>query len=218
MTRDAAGEADLRDRRYLKASLGEPDALMLELEVLGERDGIPIVEREVGRFLSVVTSCMLAANILELGTAYGCSTLWMARAQPETGRIWTIEPDLARAKIARGFFERAGVADRIEMIHQPALDVLPKMQTRLFDIIFIDALKEEYPRYLEMCVPLLKRSGLVILDNLLWHHQAALPPSPDDPETTTGIRRVTQLLLTHRDLNATILPLGDGVGVAAKVR
>mgnify|MGYP001338146434 CR=1 FL=1 len=218
MTRDPDREADLQDRRYIRGALGEPDALMAELEALGERDGIPIVEREVGRFLSVMTSCMLAASILELGTAYGCSTLWMARAQPETGRIWTIDPDLSRAEIARSFFERAGVADRIEMIHQPALEVLPKMQTRLFDIIFIDALKEEYPQYFELSIPLLKRSGLVILDNLLWHHQAAAPAAADEPETTKGIRRVTRMLFDHPELNATLLPLGDGVGVGAKLR
>jgi len=218
MTTPAVESLLERDLEYLTRIEGEPDALMLELEALGHRDGVPIVSREVGRFLSVMTSAMLAGNILELGTAYGCSTLWMARAQPEAGRIWTIDPDLARAKIARGFFERAGVADRIEMIHQPALDVLPKMQRRLFDIILIDALKEEYPRYLELSVPLLKRSGVVILDNLLWHHQAAQTPAADDPETTRAIRRVSDMLLHHPELNATILPLGDGVGVGAKIR
>jgi predicted O-methyltransferase YrrM len=92
------------------------------------------------------------------------------------------------------------------------------MQRRLFDIIFIDALKEEYPQYLELCVPLLKHSGLVILDNLLWHHQAAQTPSADDPDTTKGIRAATIALLNHPELNATVLPLGDGVGVGAKIR
>ena len=207
-----------RDLEYLRRIAGEPDDLMLELERIGERDGVPIVHREVGRFLSVMTSCMLAGNILELGTAYGCSTLWMARAQPETGRIWTIDPDVGRTKIARRFFERAGVADRIEIIHQPALDVLAKMQRRLFDIIFIDALKEEYPKYLELCVPLLKHSGLVIIDNLLWHHEAARTPLSGDPATTKGVRAVTEMLLGHPELNATVLPLGDGVGIGAKVK
>jgi caffeoyl-CoA O-methyltransferase len=207
-----------RDLEYLRRIAGEPDDLMLELERMGERDGVPIVHREVGRFLSVMTSCMLAGNILELGTAYGCSTLWMARAQPETGRIWTIDPDLGRTKIAHRFFERAGVADRIEIIHQPALDVLAKMQRRLFDIIFIDALKEEYPKYLELCVPLLKHSGLVIIDNLLWHHEAAQTPLSGDPATTKGVRAVTEMLLGHPELNATVLPLGDGVGIGAKVK
>ena len=205
------------DFAYLRMLHGEPDALMLELEARGERDGIPIITREVGRFLSVMTSCMLASNILELGTAYGCSTLWMARAQPETGRIWTIDPDAARTQIARGFFERAGVADRIEIINQLALDVLGRLPKNIYDIALIDALKEEYAAYLDAVIPLVKHSGLIIVDNLLWHHRAAGKAVAGDEATTTAIRAFNQKFLRHPALNATILPLGDGVGVAAKI-
>jgi predicted O-methyltransferase YrrM len=207
-----------RDLEYLRRLPGEPDALMLELEALGKRDEVPIIQREVGHFLSVMTSCMLASNILEIGTAYGCSTLWMARAQPEGGRIWTIDPDKGRTDIARSFFERAGVAEGIEIINQPALSVLSQLPKRLYDIVLIDALKEEYAAYLEQVVPLVKHSGLVIVDNLLWHHHTAAPPADDDPETTRSIRGFNETLIRHPSLNATILPLGDGVGVAAKIR
>jgi len=209
--------ADAADFEYLQRVSGEPDALMRELEELGARDNIPIIDREVGQFLSVMTSCMLAGNILEIGTAYGCSTLWMARAQPETGRIWTIDPDVKRTDIARTFFERAGVAERIEIINQPALSVLGRLPKNLYDIILIDALKEEYSAYLDMAVPLAKHSGLIIVDNLLWHHRTARPPRPDDEETTSAIRTFNEKFLRHPALNATILPLGDGLGVAAKV-
>src|SRR5690349_19026044 len=129
--------APLRDRRYLKGLHPRIDPLMRELEALCERDGIPLVEPDTGRFLSVMVSAMLAGSILELGTAYGYSALCMARAQPETGRIWTIDPDRTRTAIARSFFERAGVADRIEVIEQPALEVLPKLAQRQYDIVFI---------------------------------------------------------------------------------
>ncbi len=207
-----------RDLEYLRRLHGEPDALMLEIEALGKRDDVPIIHREVGRFLSVMTSCMLAANILEIGTAYGCSTLWMARAQPQGGRIWTIDPDQKRTNVARSFFERAGVAERVEIINQPALDVLDRLPTRLYDIILIDALKEEYAAYLEHVVPLVKHSGLVIVDNLLWSHRASQAPADGDMETTRAIRRFNELLLNQPSFNATILPLGDGVGVAAKIR
>jgi O-methyltransferase len=207
-----------RDLEYLRRLHGEPDALMLEIEALGKHDDVPIIHREVGRFLSVMTSCMLAANILEIGTAYGCSTLWMARAQPQGGRIWTIDPDQKRTNVARSFFERAGVAERIEIINQPALDVLDRLPTRLYDIILIDALKEEYAAYLEHVVPLVKHSGLVIVDNLLWSHRASQVPADGDMETTRAIRRFNELLLNQPNFNATILPLGDGVGVAAKIR
>ena len=136
--------ANLADFEYLERIPGEPDALMRELEELGARDTIPIIDREVGRFLSVMTSCMLAGNILEIGTAYGCSTLWMASAQPETGRIWTIDPDAKRTDIARSFFERAGVAEHIEIINQPALAVLGSLPKNLYDIILIEELYLDY--------------------------------------------------------------------------
>jgi O-methyltransferase len=208
--------ADRTDFDYLRYIVGDPDALMLELEVLAERDGIPIIDREVGRFLSVMVSCMLAGNILEVGTAFGCSTLWMARAQPETGRIWTIDPDAKRTEIARGFFKRAGVAERIEIMNQPALDVMGRLPKNLYDIVLIDALKEEYSAYLDLAVPLVKHSGLIIVDNLLWHHRAGKPPRSDDEETTKAIRAFNEKFIRHPALNATILPLGDGLGVAAK--
>jgi caffeoyl-CoA O-methyltransferase len=129
-----------------------------------------------------------------------------------------IDPDKGRTDIARSFFERAGVAERIEIINQPALSVLSQLPKRLYDIVLIDALKEEYAAYLEQVVPLVKHSGLVIVDNLLWHHRTAAPPAADDPETTRAIRRFNETLIRHPSLNATILPLGDGVGVAAKIR
>lgn len=159
---------------------------------------------------------MLAGNILEIGTAYGCSTLWMARAQPETGRIWTIDPDVKRTEIARTFYQRAGVAERIEIINQPALDVMGRLPKNLYDIVLIDALKEEYAAYLDLAVPVVKHSGLVIVDNLLWHHRAAKPPRSEDEVTTKAIRAFNEKFLHHPALNATILPLGDGLGVAAK--
>jgi predicted O-methyltransferase YrrM len=211
-------DADQADFEYLRRIIGEPDALMLELEAMGAADGVPIIDREVGRFLSVMVSCMLAGNILEIGTAYGCSTLWMARAQPETGRIWTIDPDVKRTEIARGFFRRASVAERIEIINQPALDVLGRLPRNLYDIVLIDALKEEYSAYLDLSVPLVKHSGLVIVDNLLWHHRAAEQARADDDEATKAIRAFNEKFIRHPALNATILPLGDGLGVGAKTK
>ena len=221
--RRAANAADVlaapvRDRRYLRDLQPQADPLMRELEALCTRDGIPLIEPDTARFLSVTVSAMLAGSILELGTAYGYSALCMARAQPETGRIWTIDPDRRRTAIARSFFERAGVAERIEIIEQPALDVLPKMAQRQYDIVFIDALKEEYADYLRLALPHVKRSGLVIVDNLLWHHSAAVAEADSDDAPTKSIRRFNRLFVRHPDLNAAVLPIGDGIGVGAKTR
>lgn len=205
-----------RDLRYLSRSHPDIDPALAALEKRGLEDTIPIVNRETGRMLGVMASALRAENVLEIGTAYGYSTLWFALAQPESGRIVTIDPDRARTDIARQFWERAGVADRIEVINQPALSALPGLPKNHFDIVFIDALKEEYEQYFKAALPLLKTPGLLLADNLLWHHQAAQPPSADDPATTKSIRRFNELFLHHPQLRATIIPVGDGLGIGAK--
>jgi predicted O-methyltransferase YrrM len=205
------------DLAYLARIHPELPPLVLELEQLGGRDGIPIVSRSTGRLLSTLVHAMQANRILEIGTAYGYSTLWMALALPPAGRIWTIDPDRERTGIAYGFLERAGKADAVEVINQPALDVLASFPQRNLDIVFIDALKTEYEGYLELAVPLLKLSGLVVVDNLLWSGRAAADPSGADSDDTRAIRAFNKAFLAHPQLDATIIPLGDGTGLGARI-
>ena len=215
----ASGKHDaiVRDLAYLTRLHREPSPLLLELEQHGLREGIPIVDRASGRFLSVLVHCMQANRILELGTAYGYSTLWMALALPPAGRIWTIDPDIERTEIAVSYFRRAGVEDRIEIINQPALEVLGTFPQRNLDIVFVDALKTEYADYLEAVVPMLKRSGIVVIDNLLWSGRSAAPPKPSDDEMTRAIRAFNKIFLNHPALDATIVPIGDGVGIGVRL-
>jgi predicted O-methyltransferase YrrM len=205
------------DVDYLAGLHESPPPLLLELEQIGRRDGIPIVSTSTGRLLSTLVHAMQANRILEIGTAYGYSTLWMALALPPAGHIWTIDPDRERTAIALDFLGRAGKADAVEVINQPALDVLPTFPQRNLDIVFIDALKHEYEAYLNLAVPLLKRSGLVIADNLLWSGRAAAQPRPSDDADTVAIRAFNRAFLHHPLLDATILPLGDGTGIGARV-
>ena len=187
------------------------------MEQLGRANGIPIVSRETGRLLSTLVHAMQANRILEIGTAYGYSTLWMALALPSAGHIWTIDPDRERTEIAMGFLRRAGKGDAITVINQPALEVLPTFQQHNLDIVFIDALKDEYEGYLELAVPLLKRSGLVIVDNLLWSGRVAQDESPDDSVDTRALRAFNKVFVNHPMLDATIVPLGDGTGIGARI-
>lgn len=206
-----------RDLTYLARLHRQPPELVLELEELGHKDGIPILDRATARLLSTLVHCMQANRILEIGTAYGYSTLWMALAMPPAGRIWTIDPDRERTKVAARYFEHAGVAGRIDITNQPALEVLETFSHRNLDIVFLDADKEHYPQYLELCVPMLKRSGLMIVDNLLWSGLTAAAPKPSDAESTRAIRRFNELFLRHPLLDATIVPVGDGIGIGARV-
>ncbi len=207
----------MTDQDYLRRLHRNPSPLLLELEQLGRAEDIPIVDRETGRLLSTLVHAMQANRILEIGTAYGYSTLWMALAMPPAGRIWTIDPDADRTAIALEFLRRAGKFDHVNVLNQPALEVLPTFPVRNLDIVFIDAVKTEYEEYLELTVPLLKRSGLVIVDNLLWDGKAAAAPAAHDSAATHAIRSFNRAFLNHPQLDATIVPVGDGVGIGARI-
>lgn len=203
---------------YLESAQRPVDPILLELEQQGHRDEIPIISRSTGRLLSVLVACMQANRILEIGTAYGYSTLWMALALPPAGKIWTIDPDNDRTAVATQYFERAGVRDQIDLMNQPALEILPLFPQRNLDIIFIDADKAEYEEILELSLPLLKLSGLVVVDNLLWGGRVAQKPHKDDDETVNAIRKFNKTFLNHPSLDATLLPLGDGTGIGSRIR
>ena len=207
----------MRDLAYLNRLHREPPPLILECEQQSTYDGISSVDRAVGRLLSVLVHCMQANRILELGTAYGYSTLWMALALPPAGRIWTIDPDIERTRVAETYLTRAGKMDAVEIINQPALDVLPMFPQRNLDIVFIDAEKTQYEEYLELCIPMLKRSGLIVVDNLLWGGDAAAEPSPSDSVEVKALRSFSDTFINHPLLDATIVAVGDGIGIGARL-
>jgi predicted O-methyltransferase YrrM len=175
--------------------------LLLELEQHGKKDGIPIITRETGRLLSVFVRMMQANRILEIGTAYGYSTLWMALAQPPMGKIWTIDPNSQLTEVANSYFRRAGEDDYITIFNQDALELLENFQQRNLDIVFIDADRSHYKEYLDLVVPMLKRSGIVIIDDCLLE----------------GLEEFNEYLMSHPLLEATILPLGDGLAIATRI-
>jgi predicted O-methyltransferase YrrM len=186
--------------RYLESMHPPTHPLLLELEQHGRKDGIPIVTRETGRLLSVLVRMMQANRILEIGTAYGYSTLWMALAQPPVGKIWTIDPDSSRTDIAQSYFKRAGEDDNITVFNQDAFELLENWQQRNLDIIFIDANKQHYREYMELTIPMLKRSGIIVIDDMMLAGS-----------------EFNEYFVSHPSLDATILPLGDGLGIGARV-
>lgn len=201
--------------RYLESVHPAPHPLLLELEQHGRKDGIPLVSRETGRFLSVLVHMMQANRILEIGTAYGYSTLWMALAQPPMGKIWTIDPDSTRTGVALEYIRRAGEDDHIIVFNQDAVELLENFQQRNLDIVFIDADKDQYQDYLDLVIPMLKRSGIVVVDNCLMGG-AVLDERSNEPDVQ-AMRDFNAYFLSHPQLDATILPLGDGTGIGARI-
>jgi predicted O-methyltransferase YrrM len=159
-------------------------------------------------------------RIVEVGTAYGYSTLWMALGQPPDGTIVTIDPDRERTDLARGWWREAGVADeRITVVTAPALAAFAAAEPALagpFDLAFIDALKPEYLRYLEALVGRLAPGALVVADNVLWSGRASgARPSPAGDENTAALRAFDAAVIADPRFTATILPVGDGLLIAA---
>ncbi|HYM49656.1 MAG TPA: O-methyltransferase [Candidatus Limnocylindrales bacterium] len=183
--------------------------VLQEMLEQGRREGVPIVDPHSGRLLHVLVAALRPRLIVEVGTAIGFSTLWLATALVDDGRIQTIDPDRARTDRARAFWQRAGVLDRIEVINEPALTALPRLGPGI-DFAFIDALKPEYPGYLEALLPRMRAGGVITVDNLLWSGRVA---AGDPDETTRALRAFNERFLHERSLDATIVPVGDGLGI-----
>ncbi|HSK81442.1 MAG TPA: O-methyltransferase [Thermoanaerobaculia bacterium] len=202
---------------YLERLLPPRDPILREMEEKASRENIPISDPEVGRTLSILARATGARLILEVGTAIGYGTICLARGAAEA-RVITIDKDPERLATARGFLERAGVADRVELIEGVALEVLHRLEGP-WDLVYIDAVKTEYRRYLDLLLPKLRVGGLLICDNLLWGGLVADPPEdePEDDETR-ALRAFNGYLMMHPQLQSVVLPVGDGLGVATKTK
>jgi predicted O-methyltransferase YrrM len=191
--------------------------IMREMEDLAERERVPIVQWETGRFLATLVRALAPATVLEVGTAIGYSTLHMAESLPD-GRIVTIERDPERAAQARDFFERAGVADRIELVEDDALHAIERLDGS-WDMVFVDASKEEYPRYVELAEPKASDRAVLVIDNMLMFGEVALPDQVEtfwDREKLDTARSLAADLLHSERWLGSVLPVGDGVGFASR--
>jgi len=198
---------------YLYSLLPARDEVLTEIESAAAKRDIPIVGPAVGRILFQLALITSAKNIFEMGSAIGYSTIWWARAVGDGGRVIYTDGDRKNADEARGYFERAGVAQRIAIKVGDALELLSE-EKQPFDVIFCDIDKEDYPRALRVAVPKLRKGGMFVADNVLWSGKVA-QESPSEA-STRAIQEFNQVLYTSRDLFTTILPIRDGVAVAIK--
>jgi caffeoyl-CoA O-methyltransferase len=199
-------------------SAGRPaHPVLLEMEAAAEPEGIPILDRASGRVLAGLA--VDRHSVVEIGTAIGYSTLWLALGQPADGRIVTIDPDRDRTDRARAYWRRAGIADdRIRVVNAPALDAFEAAEPALagpFDLAFIDALKPEYPAYLAVLRPRLATGALLVADNVLWSGRTSGSRPARDGDGTPDLREFCLAVLRDPAFEGTILPVGDGLLVAA---
>ncbi|HEY8019643.1 MAG TPA: O-methyltransferase [Thermoanaerobaculia bacterium] len=215
---------------YLDRLLPPREALLQEMEALGAERSVPISDPEVGRLLQALAGAVCGAGgaggrgggrIVEVGTAIGYGTLCLARGAP-AARVITVDHDAERLALARGYLERGGVLDRVDLLEGAALERLARVEGPL-DLAYLDGDKREYRRTLDLLLPKLRVGGLVVVDNLLWGGSVAAPSddesdeADDDPQTE-AIRAFNAYFMSHPQLAAVLLPLGDGVGLAAKTK
>jgi predicted O-methyltransferase YrrM len=202
---------------YLEQLRPAPDPVLAEMEAQAEREGIPVVVPETGALLAVLALACGARRMLEVGTAIGVSTLYLARALPAGGQIVSFEIDPERHGAARGYLERAGVLDRADLRLQDAREGLQALDGA-FDMGFIDGVKAQYGDYFDALLPLLRPGAVLAVDNVLMSGTVAEGRSDGHwtDEQIAGARAFNERLLGHEQLTGTLTPVGDGVLIAVK--
>lgn len=206
---------------YLYAMLPARDEVLAEMEQQAQQRHIPIVGPVVGRLFHLLAGMIGAKTVFELGSAIGYSTIWWACAVGEGGQVVYTDGSAEKAQEARGYFDRAGLADRITVKIGDALEILSE-QKQEFDIVFCDIDKEDYPRALRMAKNLVRRGGLFVADNVLWSgrivYAAGNPEVHTDPQHhTRQIAEFNRALYDSPEFYPVILPVRDGVAVARKL-
>ncbi|MBI1876147.1 MAG: O-methyltransferase [Acidobacteria bacterium] len=203
---------------YLSGLSRAPDEVLQAVARQGEELGLPIVSRELGELLHLLVGAIAARRVLEIGTAVGYSTLWMARALPADGMIITMEVDESRAAAARQNLADAGVADRVSVMVGDSARLVTKVSGP-FDLIFQDGDKQQYESLLDPLADRLRPGGLLVTDNVLWNGEVVpgfVTQATRNHAHTVALRRYNQRLASDRRFLSVFLPVGDGVALAMK--
>ncbi len=203
---------DIVDReidRYIEGLFPSEDPVLREMEKLGAARNFPIVGPQVGRVLYLLTKLVQAKRIFEMGSGFGYSAYWFAKALPPQGKIYQTETSRENSELAKEFFEHGGLAKKSEFLVGDGTQLIDKAGGE-FDIVFIDIHKENYPRAYRQAKSHLRKGGLLMADNLLWFGQVL---EESEEPATLGIKEFTNLLFHDPDYFATLLPIRDGVGV-----
>jgi predicted O-methyltransferase YrrM len=183
--------------------VGDDPALSAAREA-SDAAGLPqiAVSTQQGKFLSLLAAAIKARRILEVGTLGGFSTIWLARGAGADGRVTTLEYEPKHAEVARANIDRAGLGERVKVVVGPALETLPTVTDGPFDLVFIDADKENNAGYLEWAIRLTRPGSVIVVDNVI-REGAILSSDPDD--VVRGTRRALELMGERPELDTAVL-------------
>jgi caffeoyl-CoA O-methyltransferase len=162
-------------------------------------------------FLHLIIKISNIKNVLEIGTFTGLSALSIALALPNNGKLIALDKNEETSKVAKDFFKKANLDNKIQTMIKPALDSLDELKNSKFDMVFIDADKMNYKKYYEKSLSLMDKGGLIIVDNVLWHGEVADKDNFD--KYTINIREFNSYVSNDKRVEQIIVPLGDGMTV-----
>jgi predicted O-methyltransferase YrrM len=174
--------------------------------------GMPPVSADSGAFLRLAAGWVGAQAAVEIGSGAGYSGVWIVRGLAPKGVLTTIEVNPDHQRLAKNTYEEAGFANQVRSILGRALDVLPRLTDGGYDLAFLDAVKSEYPEYLEHALRLVRPGGVILADNVLWSGRVADPEVTD--ADTEGLREYARRIAGDRRLDSVILTIGDGLAVS----
>jgi caffeoyl-CoA O-methyltransferase len=168
-----------------------------------------------GNFLAIISKLIKPFNVLEIGTYTGYSTLCIAEGLNPAGMIHTIDKNEELLQIQNKYFEKSGLRNQIKQYTGDALAIIPKLKFD-FDMVFLDADKENYVKYLELISPKLKSGGVLLTDNVLWHGKILESPENQD-RVTRLIDNFNKKILEDKSLKTVMLPIRDGISLTLKL-
>nr|WP_083884277.1 O-methyltransferase [Nocardia higoensis] len=203
-----------RNLAYVEESVVEDEILLSARERAVELGAAP-VPASVGALLSVMAQVLGAKAVVEVGTGAGISGLWLLDGMREDGTLTTIDSEPEHQRAAKEAFRAADIPPaRTRLINGRALDVLPRLADRAYDMVFIDAAPLEHPEYIAQGVRLLRPGGLIILHNALLSGRV---PDPDQRDAVThAVRAATRAVAEDPELTSVLIPVGDGLLCASR--
>ena len=202
--------------KYLNHFRITDDLLIKEMEEYARKHKVPILSWQSADLLEILIKMMKPKRVLEIGTAIAYSSIRVAKNLGKKAVLHTIEKSRDNVKIAKGNITKAGLDDKIEILEGDALNIMPQL-TKKYDFIFLDADKEDYMQLYNYSLILLKKNGLIFIDNLLWHGYAAVDEVPPEyRDSAKHIKEFNEVFLHQKELKTTIVPVGDGIGLGVK--
>ena len=203
--------------RYVTEVIAGEHPIADEMEAEAKERDFPIVDRAVGVTLEVLARSIGAGRVLELGSGYGYSAYWFARAVGDGGEVHMTDSDPANEERARDYLGRAGLVDRVRPHTGMALELMDEIDGE-FDIVFSDIMKHEYPEAWRKASDRIRVGGLYLCDNVLWSGRVAVDdPKDEHPDWTAAVREHNTAVASDDRYRSTIIPTRDGVTVALRV-